>query len=267
MPEASFVYRDASSFDFSDADTYRKTATLDKSNVKTAKEGQEVVTIIDGKVETTNTAHEGDKIITGPKGEEYIIRKEKFDGLYQTDPNNPNRYISSNVIKAKVLTEDTEITAPWGEKQRAAKGGMVAQRVGNPDDVYLIEEGAFKATYSHEGAGNLSARAGKAAGIAGLVAPAVLAAGAAAVTLAGGGSIAQARETFAATNEDMNNIAALREAPEGPQSALGRAAYKAMNFIEQQGNELAGINTPQAQPSPPPRAGTRPPPSAPMAKP
>jgi hypothetical protein len=145
-----FTYREASSFDFSNADTYRKTATLNKSKVETAAQDQQVETVINEKVETTNTAHEGDKIITGPKGERYVLTGAQFDKMYQEDPSNPSRYISKQVIRAHTLTEDTEITAPWGEKQRAAKGGVVAQSVSNPRDVYLIEEGAFKATYSRE---------------------------------------------------------------------------------------------------------------------
>jgi hypothetical protein len=149
-PMTEFVYREASSFDFSNAPTYRKTSTLDKSQVETAATKQEVVTVINGKEETRNTAEPGDKIITGVKGERYVIGQAKFGSLYEEDPSNPARYISKNVILALPLSENTELTAPWGEKQRALKGGVVAQRVGSPSDVYLIDEGAFKATYSLE---------------------------------------------------------------------------------------------------------------------
>ena len=147
---AEFTYREASSFDFSNAPIYRKTATLDKAQVETAAARQEVVTVINGKEETRNTAEVGDKIITGVKGERYVIPKPKFGDLYEEDSGNPSRYISKNVILALPLVENTELTAPWGERQRATKGGFVAQRVGSATDVYLIEEGAFKATYSLE---------------------------------------------------------------------------------------------------------------------
>jgi hypothetical protein len=146
------IYRETSSFDFSDAPVYRKTATLDKSKLEVATKTQEVVTIVDGKVETTNTANAGDKIITGPKNERYVIKQEKFGNLYENDPNNSERYISKQVIRVVPLTEDTEITPPWGGKQRAAKGGVAAQSLSNPTDIYLIDEGAFKATYAVEGA-------------------------------------------------------------------------------------------------------------------
>lgn len=242
MPETSVVYRDASSFDFSNADTYRKTATLDKSNVETATQTQQVETVINGKVETMNTANEGDKIITGPKGERYVIRKEKFDSLYGQDPNNPNGYISKQVIKAQTLTEDTEITAPWGEKQRAPKGSMVAQSVANPKDVYLIEEGAFKATYTRAATPHGAPRAGRIAGVAGLVAPLVVGAAVAAGTLIGTGSVAAAKTAGEGAAADTGDALSLRR-PEG-RSGVGRWAAKAMDYVENVGNRLAGINTP-----------------------
>ena len=145
---AEFTYRESTSFDFSNAPVYRKSATLDKSQVETATAKQDVVTTINGKEETRNTAEAGDKIITGVKGERYVIKQAKFGGLYEEDPSNSSRYISTNVIRAIPLEEPTELTAPWGEKQRAKKGSFVAQRVDEPADVYLIEKSAFEMTYA-----------------------------------------------------------------------------------------------------------------------
>jgi len=104
-----FVYREVSSFDFSNAPTYRKTSPLDKSQVETAAKKQDVVSIINGLEETRNTAGPGDKIITGVKGERYVIKEANFGDLYEEDPSNPSRYISKNVILALSLSENTEI--------------------------------------------------------------------------------------------------------------------------------------------------------------
>jgi hypothetical protein len=150
MSEQIFKYREGSEFDFSNAPVYRKATTLAKSQVEVAKSSQEVVTVINGKEETRNTASAGDHIVTGVKGEKYIIKAGMFPGLYEEDPADPSRYISKNVIRALVLSEDTELTAPWGERQRAEKGGVVAQRVDDPKDIYLIEKGAFESTYALE---------------------------------------------------------------------------------------------------------------------
>lgn len=150
MTAGNFAYKEVNSFNFSNALVYRKIATLSKINVEIASKQQEVVTIIDGMEETRNIADIGDYIITGPKGERYVLKAEKFGGLYEEDPADASRYISRNVIRALRLDEDVELTAPWGEKQRALRGSYVAQRVSSPSDIYLIEEGAFKATYALE---------------------------------------------------------------------------------------------------------------------
>ena len=145
---ASFTYRSPTSFDFSRAPLYRKTATLATSQVETATATQDVATTINGNEETRNTAEAGDKIITGARGERYVLKQAKFGGLYEEDPYDASTYISTNVIRAMQLAEPTELTAPWGERQRAGKGSFVAQRVDDVADVYLIEKGAFEMTYA-----------------------------------------------------------------------------------------------------------------------
>ena len=145
-----FVYRQASSFDFSQAPPYRKIATLDESRIEVATVAKDIVTTIHGREETRNRAEPGDRIITGALGERYVIKREEFGRLYERDPSKPSRFISKSVILALPLQENTEILAPWGERQRAAKGGFVVQRMGSPADVYLIDEQAFKAGYARD---------------------------------------------------------------------------------------------------------------------
>lgn len=138
---------EASSFDFTDAPLFRKKTTLLKSKVELVQTPREVVTTIKGKEETRQTAKIGDYIITGEVGEQYIIPAAKFPNLYVKDPSDPTRYISKNVVRAIELTEDTELLAPWGEKQRTPAGGVVVKSEVN-GDVYLIEEGAFAVSYA-----------------------------------------------------------------------------------------------------------------------
>jgi hypothetical protein len=52
------------------------------------------------------------------------------------------------------------------------------------------------------------------------------------------GSVAQAKTERAGATEDAGNIFSGREDPGGPQSGIGRAAYKAMDCVDQKGNEL-----------------------------
>jgi hypothetical protein len=136
-------------FDFAKAAIYRKTATLKLSQVETARKRQRVVTQINGTKETSNTAKPGDKIVTGPFGERYVIGAAKFRQLYQRDRAR-ERYVSKARVQALKLKQNIELVAPWGEKQRALKGGYVVRRVGKARDVYLIEETAFKKTYKRE---------------------------------------------------------------------------------------------------------------------
>ncbi|MBU6486249.1 MAG: PGDYG domain-containing protein [Burkholderiales bacterium] len=147
--ETSISYRRVTpqEFDFTSAPRYRKTAGLDKSSVEFSGTRQEVMTMIDGIEETRNIAEPGDAIITGPKGERYVLTPEKFSKMYEQDPNEPNRYRAKNVIRAIQLSESVELVAPWGEIQKALPGGRIAQAETDETDVYLIEREAFEMTY------------------------------------------------------------------------------------------------------------------------
>jgi len=145
-----FVRRTREEFDFSRAKVFRKRAPLAKANVEVAARRQSVVTTVDGLEETRSVAEPGDRIVTGARGERYVIKAQKFDALYEEDAADPSRYRSKTLVRALPLKEDTELRAPWDEWQRAKKGGFVVQRIGAPDDVYLIAESVFKATYAPE---------------------------------------------------------------------------------------------------------------------
>ena len=56
---------------YSQAESYEK---FSKAQVRLAKSEEKVTTIIDGVVETSNTAKAGDVVVMGTRGEEYIIR-------------------------------------------------------------------------------------------------------------------------------------------------------------------------------------------------
>jgi hypothetical protein len=137
-------------FDFTAAPIYRKTATLRADRVEISRTPQPIVTRIGKLEETRNIAQKGDRIITGAQGERWVIKAKDFPKLYGRDPKKPGQFVSKSRVRAVKLNEGVELTAPWGEKQRAKKGGYVVQRVGAPRHVYLIEELAFKKTYRRE---------------------------------------------------------------------------------------------------------------------
>ncbi|HVY02291.1 MAG TPA: hypothetical protein VG983_01440 [Caulobacterales bacterium] len=145
---ARYKFREAAAFDFSNAPVYRKVAPLKASQIKIAARRREVVTHINGEEETRNVARPGDIIVTGVRGERYVMTPRHFKALYEKDPDRAGRYRAKTKVRALKLTENTELMAPWGEKQRARKGGVVVQRIGRPRDIYLIEAKAFRETYA-----------------------------------------------------------------------------------------------------------------------
>lgn len=123
------VYRDPEELDFESAPKFRKTATVSRANVTFARGGEVIATRqtdSDGQiyVETTKTAYPGDAIIRRDKNDVYIVRKEKFDSLYELNENS-GIYHSRNNGRAIFLREDTIIRSPWGEDQSIKAGGVL----------------------------------------------------------------------------------------------------------------------------------------------
>lgn len=115
-----------------------------------ATELERVETIIDGIVETTNAAKPGDWIITGVKGEHYVLTDEKFKSRY--------RHVAKDIYEATgfcwaVKYDGPSFTfeAPWGEQMVCNKHDYICSTTYDDDqgdkDVYRIERQAFLATY------------------------------------------------------------------------------------------------------------------------
>ena len=158
--ESRPVHLDLSTLDFSNIrETYSKIQDPSKAvEVEFSDTTQEIKTIIteeDGteRVETINTANPGDAIITGKKGERYVVSAEDFDKLYEplTDENGvitDGRYLPKNVVKCMKNPTGQEIIidAPWGGEQTGGADCMIVESQINGDR-YLIERGAFEMTY------------------------------------------------------------------------------------------------------------------------
>lgn len=94
---------------FATSTFFRKTSTLKASDIRLSDGGEHIVTIVDGKQEREGTTKPGDRVVTGTKGEEYIITREKFPTLYEQDPHNPEIFRSKNCGWAIQLDEDATI--------------------------------------------------------------------------------------------------------------------------------------------------------------
>ena len=158
------VHLDVSMLDFSNIrETYSKVQDPSKAvEVEFSETAQEIETIIteeDGteRVETVNTANPGDAIVTGKKGERYIVSTEDFSKLYEplTDEGGvaaDGRYLPRNVVKCmeNPTRQEIIIDAPWGGKQTGGADCMIVESQINGDR-YIVERGAFEMTYEKNG--------------------------------------------------------------------------------------------------------------------
>lgn len=162
--ESGPVHLDVSMLDFSNIrETYSKVQDPSKAvEVEFSDTTQEIKTIIteeDGteRVEAINTANPGDAIITGKKGERYVVSAEDFGKLYEplTDENGvitDGRYLPKNIVKCikNPTSQEIIIDAPWGGKQTGGADCMIVESQINGDR-YIVERGAFEMTYEKNG--------------------------------------------------------------------------------------------------------------------
>lgn len=158
------VHLDVSTLDFSNIrETYSKVQDPSKAvEVEFSETAQEIETIIteeDGteRVETVNTANPGDAIVTGKKGERYVVSAEDFGKLYEPladkdGVTSDGRYLPRNVVKCMENPTGQEIIidAPWGGEQTGGADCMIVESQINGDR-YIVERGAFEMTYEKNG--------------------------------------------------------------------------------------------------------------------
>lgn len=126
----------------SEENTYqKKKLTFD---VKIAEKPEKVITTIDGKKETGNTAKKNDYILTGTKGEKYVLTPEKFNQRYIMNAKTGKAETKQVKTKAKIAKENVRFMASWGEEMIAEPGDAL---VNNNGEIYRIEKGAFANTY------------------------------------------------------------------------------------------------------------------------
>jgi hypothetical protein len=115
-----------------------------QKEARIADKEEKIVTIIDGVVETINTANAGDYIVKGERGEEYVLKADKFEKLYEKVSENIYQTKREEVIAIE-LTEDIKFIAPWGTPMEGKKGDFIIYR--NDFDAYRIEREIFFETY------------------------------------------------------------------------------------------------------------------------
>ena len=158
--ESGPVHLDVSTLDFSNIrETYSKiqdpSKAVEVEFSETAREIETIITEEDGteRVETVNTANPGDAIITGKKGERYVVGAEDFGKLYEPLADEDGvaadgRYLTRNVVKCmeNPTRQEIIIDAPWGGEQTGGADCMIVESQINGDR-YLIDRSAFEMTY------------------------------------------------------------------------------------------------------------------------
>ena len=106
------------------------------------------------KKETVNTATKGDVVITGTRGEQYVVKPRKFLELYNVIDGvatpRPSPRLVARVSKAALETAagGTSISfkAPWGEDMLLRAGDYLVKD--GTSGYYRIEARAFRDTYT-----------------------------------------------------------------------------------------------------------------------
>lgn len=116
-----------------------------------AKTGEEIITVIDGIVETKNTAKENDVVVKGLKGEEYLIGHDKFKTRYTVNTPVTDTFAAYEPNGTCIAYEYTGASfvfrAPWDEDMIVNDGDFLATIDKSVPEVYRIERDAFFKTY------------------------------------------------------------------------------------------------------------------------
>ena len=124
-----------------------------------AAAAERVETLWNG-TETTNTAAPGDWIATALSAartplrdgaghlNRYVIAADRFGELYAPDDGaeageHGAVFRGTATVAALAFPDGLDIVAPWGERQRVARGYLIR----NGDDIYAIDAEIFAATY------------------------------------------------------------------------------------------------------------------------
>jgi hypothetical protein len=145
-----------------DGKVYRKTGEY---RVERAKVATPVETVLEGKVETRNTAYPGDFIVTGAAGERYVVKPDVFASRYEAKPGQAGVYLARGHVKAVLnpFGRPLHVLADWGEIQHGDKDCIVVdiydpatgKRSGHP---YLIARTVFDTTYTLADASSTSGK-------------------------------------------------------------------------------------------------------------
>jgi hypothetical protein len=110
---------------------------------RVADKEEEILTVINKKVETKNAAKPGDYILTGSMGEQYVLPANKFESRYFIVENKAKTKpveIKAKIYKGPPISFQTN----WGEEMILEGEDSL---VDNSGEYYRIDANAFLNTY------------------------------------------------------------------------------------------------------------------------
>lgn len=121
---------------------------------------QKILTNIDGEKETENTLRQGDILLTGPLGEQYVLPPAKFLALYNVNEQvatpRPLAKLAARLTKLAIrkapldmkkrnAADSISFKAPWGEDMIANVGDFIIKDT--EGGYYRVQRQAFRSTY------------------------------------------------------------------------------------------------------------------------
>jgi hypothetical protein len=135
------------------ADRVRLYTKVGEFDIRPAVSGEQVESVIDGEHETVNTAHPGDFVVHGVKGEQYIITADTLRARYgepltAPDPAGYRRYpVKGKLYAFRYNGEPIKFVAPWGEEMIANPGDYIGTHAIGSNQYWRVEKTIFAATY------------------------------------------------------------------------------------------------------------------------
>ena len=105
-----------------------------------------IITTINGKQETTNTAKHGDYILTGAAGEEYVLNVKQFTSRYKDNGDGTCTAVGE-CYAFPWEGEPFSFIASWGEEMICNTGDMLCSPDSLLSEIYRIELNTFNKTY------------------------------------------------------------------------------------------------------------------------
>lgn len=131
--------------------TYKSYCKFGTVQFAIATHDQPVDTIINGQLETTNTAKQGDYVVVGANGKCYVLTPDNFKNKYevidlQEDQTGTAEAKGKPRYAVQWMGDDFSFIASWGQPMICNQGDYLVSDI-NFSKVHRVEQSVFLKTY------------------------------------------------------------------------------------------------------------------------